>query len=116
MCSRCSIINTDLSWRMAVCPHFDFQGDLNALVSSLKVPKAFLRSRFFLWKATKVNGTAARPNRTMHSSGAQVGYVLRKPKSSLLQNKACCFCCQGFYYLGMYLHYYVLDVYFISFR
>ena len=91
-----------LTWTWSgewLCPHFYFQGDLNALVSSLKDPRAFLRIRFSLWKATKVNGTAAQPNRTMHSPGALVGYVHRKPKSSLLQSKACHFCCQGFYYI-----------------
>lgn len=60
--------------------------------------KSICEDHIFLWKATKVNGTAAQPNRTMHSPGAQVGYVHRKPKSSPLQNKACRFCCQGFYH------------------
>lgn len=93
MGSRCSIFSMALILRVS---SLWLPGDLDAPSSPLKDPSAFSRLRFFLWKATKANWTAAQPDRRMHSPGAQVWLVHRKPKSSFAAEQTCCFYCQGF--------------------
>lgn len=88
--SRCSIFSMDLiltvTSRGSECSCFPSEGSKSIFQA---------QSLSLEGNQSKLNCSSTRQRR-MHSPGAQVGLVHRKPKSSFAAEQTCCFCCQGF--------------------